>query len=196
MKPFKIFNFGTKNKKAAAKVNETGTQVLAEHDVRYVDGSLDHPIDRFVLKHAFELSDFERKIIDLKDRHDYEGAIKALEKLEQFCNNKGKYGRQYFEQTHMRGHLHRDASLRDVILQQKEKHEKKLAFEQKLTIKGHIMHRQIADMIKSTPGILQKDVYKAFQDDRDIAIFIVNELYKDGHIKKEKISNTFSLHWL
>jgi len=148
--------------------------------------------DRFFYKYGLNIQEKLTKIICLTEKNKYDDALVALDELKKYCFNKGKAGESYFNREFMRGYLKRDASYYESILFQKQKHESQKEISKCIPIE----RPRIIQIIKSNPGILQKDMYAQYEASgkRSVVVAIIQALVKDDVIKKVKKGNSYQLY--
>jgi len=142
-------------------------------------------------------ADFNQKY----DHGDWEDAIKALDALRAYCLKYGRGGFVHYMQSYEWLHNSKNPcfSYREIIADNiqigwkpspKKTEEEILKEEQRYQ---EILFKIPSILSESKGGIIQKDLYKQFSDEKDIAVRAVQELHKQGIIQKEKMGNSFLL---
>ena len=133
----------------------------------------------FQERHYKELDEFNHIFHQYWIKSDWKNVLASLNRLKEFCD-KSEAGRIYYKRNHMENERHKMPTEEKVYsLIEKE--------EEYMMTKFDIFH-----MIQSEP-ILQKDLFKMYEDNRNLATKIVKELVEEGAIKKEKKGSTFLL---
>lgn len=176
------------------------------------------PSDQFAIDNADYLQKMEHqalapKIEDYGDadsyRLAYEICLNSLHTLKEFCYATPE-GKQWFEgyYCHCSNSRCRDFSLEAKIEEGYQDlidnwtiYERKFKAKQESTNflieNGPYIRRKISEIIKSEPGILQKDIYSRFDPSyREAIISIISAMKREKVLFREPYKNTFKLYLL
>lgn len=169
----------------------------------------------FYVRHFDILQPLEHQVVapkmcDYADVDSYQTAyaavIHALDELEQFCLSQ-KGGKQWFDETYNHCFNSRisDFSLANQIRagyddllaryadyqKEFEEREAKRIF---LSKNDTAIRNKIIEIVTQNPGILQKDIYKHFEQEYKFAVIdILQRLYKEKILFRTHYKNTFNV---
>lgn len=112
-------------------------------------------------------------------------AIENFDKAKKWCYSKGKGGQIHFDDMWM--NLHNSQT---ECFSYATQIQHRLDFIKTLMV----IRQQILDIVNQTPGILQKDIYKFFNEEqKSDVVYAIKDLVKDDCLLKEKKGNSYSL---
>lgn len=112
-------------------------------------------------------------------------ALNNFDKAKKWCYSKGKGGQIHFDDMWM--NLHNSQT---ECFSYANQIQNRLDFIKTLMV----IRQQILDIVNQTPGMLQKDIYKFFDEEqKSDVVYAIKDLVKDDCILKEKKGNSYSL---
>lgn len=177
--------------------------------------SIISPSDEFFVNNCAYLQSLEHQVVTpkMKDYGDidsyrlaYEISLKALYTLKDFCYSSPE-GREWYSEMYLHcfNSQNSDFSLEEQIedgyrdlmenwVEYKQRFQARKDATDFLIEKGPYIRRRIIDIVKSYPGILQKDIYSEFDPTyKESVIKIILTLNKEKVLFREPYKNTFQL---